>query len=162
MSDDNKEVPLRGEELKVAKRIQKIIKELDGLERDHPWFDVGIASIHIDFAIRGVRCNGHQRINSFIEVMENFETLKESLIDTVTQAEKSLYLINKAQGIYSSRYKRCTKCGGKGGAKVSINDWADCYDCDGNGYIPIPIPPHIPKVQHKLYEKVKERKVKNE
>lgn len=160
--DHNEEVPLKGEELKVAKRIQKIIEKLKDFERSYPWFSVGIASIHIDFAMRGVRCNGHERRNSFAEVIENFGTLKDSLTDTAERIEKSLELVNEVQGIYSSRYKRCPKCGGKAGRNYKsghiLNAWEDCYECDGYGHVLIPIPEHIPKVQHKLYKKMKERR----
>ncbi len=161
MSRDNIEEPLKGEDLEAARRIQKIIRKLDKFSFDHPFS--WTASIHIEHAIRGVRCNGVQDRNNFLETAEELEQSKRKLLDTAEDIEKAIPLINEALGIFNVRYKRCPECKGKGGELVygkgaGIVPWYDCTSCLGYGTVRVKVPSHIPKVQHKLYKKIKERK----
>lgn len=131
----------KGKELAVAKKVCDLITEMDKQEMDYsPWMEIHHASIKIDHAIEGVRCNGTQELNTVWDIVKCLEELKRDMVKAIDRAEETIGLIKDADKIIKNSLALCGKCGGtKGKWEKSgqiINYWEDCTECHGRGAFP--------------------------
>ena len=131
--------PATGKHLEILEEMEKLNEELEGHVRSYPWF--GIPNIGVGHAIEGVRCNGHQRLNSALEPYDGYLRMEKTLKETLKRVKKSLKTIEKAKALFESEYKVCPECKGEHGERKGMNDWHDCGQCNGNGFVDANHPP---------------------
>ncbi len=138
--------PPIGKELKIAKKLVKLVSQLDS---NYNLIDAKNGfppTISADHSIEGVRTNGWQGITTIADTILKLEELKDSLLHGSLIIDQSIAVIEKAVFLFKMEYEICSFCeglhgfGGHSEDKVKLGNegcsiWRDCEECNGRGFI---------------------------
>ncbi len=128
--------PPEGEELKIAKKVNKLLDQYSKIPNysDSP-------TVFIDHVLEGVRCNGLQRVTSLLDIVEEMSEFEERLILDIEGCKKALVLTKKIRDVMVG-FKVCSKCKGEKGdfsknveSDYQRGPWEDCTECAGRGIL---------------------------
>lgn len=136
MSDDTP----KGKELEFIKECKNKIGKLEKIQSSLKLsiFSMTDASISVGHALKGVRTNGIERINTLKNVMERLPGLLP--IDHINnELLKAKNIINELNKKYNDNFIICPECKGEKGAffkaRMILNNFSDCDNCEGRGIV---------------------------
>lgn len=131
--------PPTGEELKIAKKLEVMVRDLD---KKHDTLELAIPytsdmCIYSDFAVKGVRTNGNQRLTTAMDVYHDMLVYQAKLFEfqmkLLAYSVKINAMVDKAT-LMTNKLKICPKCKGNKGWKEET-EGRDCEFCNGRGVI---------------------------
>lgn len=134
---------MKGKLLKAAKKLEKIVSDLDALEFEfqrcapsatHPSIDIG-------HALEGVRTNGTQRRSCVLDAYKGIRAYEDSAAELIREANIAYKTVRglaaSAEGVLFTDFSVCEACDGAQGVGDSgLMTWVDCAECDGRGIVP--------------------------
>ncbi len=135
--------PPRGKELKILNKIRKAYKDLGPPPCSHGFVHL---DIDLDFAIKGVRTNGHEQTTTLFDVhkrlSEEDNDLQQEKRDLDAWAEKVAAFRELVESLVGDEFNICPVCHGEKGERISgkgikAYEWVDCGRCKGRGIIPL-------------------------
>lgn len=86
----------------------------------------------------GVRTNGRAKQTGLMEIFDDFVYTKNRIINSLTDIAQCLVETSNFIETFNRLYQRCPDCKGLQGDAQHYNgwqDWIDCMNCDGKGYV---------------------------
>ena len=131
----------KGKELKVLKKIEQLLIALD---KESHSSEVGIEiGIELNHALKGIRTNGREKVNSlydvFCELQKEDDNLQDDARKTLIFAEKAAEFRLEVEALMED-FNICPICHGEKGEKIRGSrgisyEWEDCERCKGRGIL---------------------------